>query len=947
LLEDPVLGPPKVLLRRLGSSVLERVSYVELGEGDDPDQRLYFERDQSSQQSVVVPGPGAPTDELPLNLFSDETSHVAFLLAFDQPLNPSRSNLSNRFVQLEYQVPGGGGAWVPIQTSVELLSNCISMGTSLRLKPAGILPAASRVRAVLRAGLQGFGGVSDASMLDQNQFAVAQTRALDYSSLSEPGAGADELFESFDVGGSGRDSREDDGSGSVVPLASWGGGRLESLTNFQGGGGPGGSFDWIVRGNPEGFDTSSQIIVGGPGGTQALQQFTLGGVVDVHDFIILPNAMLRVIGPNPFIVNATGEIRIEGTLDISGVAGKDVATLNTGSQPEIGGAGVCGGGGGGGTSEVRGNSTPRGGRGESPFGVGLGGGEGGESGYSTIGNLSSNRRAGGGGGGRFNTDQSDLDATSVTGSDSTKGMAAGVGGAGHDNAAGAVTGILPAPGGLPGSGPFQDADARNNFFGARADVVSSVLVDGSAPVIVSQGGLIPGELIGIHAGYGGGGGGDSIRGPGFPTPNWTVSSDEKGGGGGGGAGALRLRALGPIRFVGFNSLILCKGAVGGFGETRLGGYGGSGSGGHVILESATNIRFELPPVVDRADDMRRHVFIDARGVKGKQRTPEGISDGGEGGPGVIQLHVPDAVSPPHEDAKLTDLVLPVGTLEELTAGDSEVLLEVMRPAGVQALPSFGARSGARSRWLDLRTAGVGADGKRGLLAFLFAGVDPVTGLVQTQNERIQPLAPLLSGKVQGGDVRFEGSDALVLSGVALQPLLAAATPVAGDLYLRTPALLRNFTLRMTPAIGTSLDFIVQDSFFDEAAQSLCLQVSQLSGIDLGELAQPGSSPSYALLPRFFSVSTGGVEGLLPTGNSVQILFEGAQEDSGGAPDPSLISIGESADASLFSALPPGQLDFIRFRVEFNLDTQGSGLSPTAAPVALEFLRLPFVYLPMS
>jgi len=48
----------------------------------------------------------------------------------------------------------------------------------------------------------------------------------------------------------------------------------------------------------------------------------------------------------------------------------------------------------------------------------------------------------------------------------------------------------------------------------------------------------------------------------------------------------------------------------------------------------------------------------------------------------------------------------------------------------------------------------------------------------------------------------------------------------------------------------------------------------------------------------------------------------------------------TADVSRFGALPPGVLDFIRFRVEFDGDAGHEGSDPEAAPIVLEFLRFP-------
>ena len=187
------------------------------------------------------------------------------------------------------------------------------------------------------------------------------------------------------------------------------------------------------------------------------------------------------------------------------------------------------------------------------------------------------RRPGGGGGGRFAQDWvgTQTYATAFT-------MVAGSGTDGHPNSIGALSGRQPSAGGEPGQGPFVDASDDNDFFGVRP-----VVEDGQLT------GLVRGELPSLWAGYGGGAGGNAGRR--FPNPNWNLNSDEKGGGGGGAAGGLHIKALGRIVF-GTSGQIVANGGRGATGENtsfldHIGGTGGAGSGGHVILESATLVDF--------------------------------------------------------------------------------------------------------------------------------------------------------------------------------------------------------------------------------------------------------------------------------------------------------------------------------------------------------------------
>lgn len=377
----------------------------------------------------------------------------------------------------------------------------------------------------------------------------------------------------------------------------------------------------------------------------------------------------------------------------------------------------------------------------------------------------------------------------------------------------------------------------------------------------------------------------------------------------------------------------------------------------MILESAAAIRFELPPVAQRPASMRRHNFIDARGRAGRVglptnqaplskdliNIPTDVSFGGAGGPGVIQLHVPDAITPPQEDAQVTDIVLPVGTEDELNAGDANALLEVMRPAGVQLLSNFAGSSAAQSRWIDLRRTEVDAGGGQDLVQFLFRGIDPVRGNVRTTGGVVDELAPLLVGSLAPASAQISGSSTLLLSGVALQPFLSGAGRISNDIYLRTPVLLRNFILRMSFATGRDLDFVVQDAFFDELAGRLSLVVGQSAGISLDAFASQTAPAGYKLIPRFFSIRSGGVANSLPDNSELRIRFEGTRADVNGNPDASNPLVPLTSDLSDFDALAPGDLDFIRFRVDMNLDLPGTGIGLDTPNLEVEFFRLPFVF----
>jgi len=260
---------------------------------------------------------------------------------------------------------------------------------------------------VVLAGFQDI--VGEASSLAQVNFAIAPTEPVEFQPPLDGSAKSDAFHETYDFSGDSPQSFEDTQAVFETPVAAWGKeGKLTAGFSFDGDGGPNGDFDWVVRtGDLFFFDTTNTSITGGPGGIPTTTQVAANGVVNVRNLTIEADGEIRVQGPNPMRINATGEIRIDGRLDISGFAAKDVATLNTGNQVEIGGAGCAGGGKGGNANDNITGPTPRGGNGFGPFRQAGLGGQGGEMGFNPQQSKDA-RRPGGGGGGRFAKDWLDV-----------------------------------------------------------------------------------------------------------------------------------------------------------------------------------------------------------------------------------------------------------------------------------------------------------------------------------------------------------------------------------------------------------------------------------------------------------------------------------------------------------------------------------------------------------
>jgi hypothetical protein len=405
--------------------------------------------------------------------------------------------------------------------------------------------------------------------------------------------------------------------------------------------GPGPQRDWIIPTN--------------------VQVAHFGGEFFVRDLVIEEGAVLRVNPdaaglsptlpavwvPQPLHVHASGTIRIEGTLELSGARAYDVDESAPANRRQFGGRTTNGGQRGGTGNPIDWNHCPAG----NPGGidqVGFGGsvvpgsGRGGESGVSTA--SLSQGRPGGGGGGAFAANQpvhpDPINAANL-------GRIAQAGQPGGAAAFGAVTLASPPPGGAAGLSIFVDGQPATDFFGIRFDLATQQWING--------------ELLGPIGGFGGGGGGNRITGTSFPpTTAWTPTLTDKylGAGGGAGGGLLILQSMFIV--LGPNGRIVCNGGAGGSSAQtqsdvtnfdRLGGGGGGGSGGMILMQ-ARRVDLHLASA-------NSITALGGRGGRGALEAYGAASAGGNGGPGLIQIHVPN---------ELTNLVLPQGvTLAQITA----------------------------------------------------------------------------------------------------------------------------------------------------------------------------------------------------------------------------------------------------------------------------------------
>lgn len=931
---DPVFGPPRA--RVVGDQIDTlpgNATRIEVGVDA---QAHYFERDNGvlSIEPPLV---------MPLNEFADDATRIAFVIEIDQPVDPSAANLAPSRVRLEYR--DAQGLWIELPSSAEIVRNCSSSGATLRLVPLGLLPPDAEIRALLSSQFRDLSG--DTSFTAQDNFARASTRPF-------PGVLPDVFVEDFDT-----QALRDSSAVIAEPGALWSNGVLSAKFDFAGGGGPGGNFDWkIAAGQTVLLNTVQTSLTGGPDFVPTGIQVAIGGVVDVDDLWIEAGGVLKAEGPNPLLIRASGSVRIDGTLVANGTSSTGVVTLGTTNTPESGAAGQAGGGRGG-TGHAQINSAnARGGHGFGAFGMSGAGGQGGETGWSTIGAVDK-RRGAGGGGGRFGPDVPNP-TTGVGAFDQRRiGLDAEPGFfSAADN--GAISGVPGPFGGAIGLSPFVDPAADNDFLGVMFDDL--------------QQRLVVGELKKPWAGAGGGAGGDAVQLPSGVFPSgWPNGGYQKGAGGGGGGGSVHILALSDIVF-GASGRILCRGGLGGGGENslaggyaRVGGGSGGGAGGHVILETAGAIDLSACLVSPNSIPILAtggQGGAGAGNVGGAKLTENGTVEtavnadacppgyvttganpcrghvdgaGGDGGPGLIQLHTSTGIVGTLGSG--ADIVLPIGA----------TLATVCQPpalcvggAGVDGhmLPSFGRLSRARSRWISLGLGGLDVvNGQLRDIEFELEGLDPASGAVAADaNGRVVGATALLSpGLVLAAPalphIVIPGGRAVVLDAGAL-------IGTADEVLLTNVALLVHCAIELYD-IGDPTDF---ERYDIAAAQHDVIAGTLTLTLDGDEPPMTsfnsGNNVGVVLRPTYFRVSTDDVSDDLPSSAAVFLRLEATSADSLGQPDLAA-STGWTADPAVLNAIPNGDVRFVRFDVLFDIDALGQGLSASSPVPSLEFLRLPF------
>ena len=505
----------------------------------------------------------------------------------------------------------------------------------------------------------------------------------------------------------------------------------------------------------------------------------------------------------------------------------------------------------------------------------------------------------------------------------------------------------------------DDGTTRNDFWGTRFNADGTVTV---------------GELLTAWAGSGGGASGDSqeiqrLNGdplpdffPVVPFSNATVSPNfyRKGAGGGGGGGQVQIMAIGPVA-LGSSARILVNGGIGQGGESVLYSYNqvsgsGGGSGGHLILHSATRVDLSAIDVGDAATVAELPNLVPAETLQaiGGRRgwgasaqappLPSGLRDGngdlmvgrgGSGGNGVIQIHVPDAS---------TDLIWPAAAANAIRTyihdfdplnnppnpdRVEEILDLFAAPRPYLCVPFFSSGSQIQSKWIDTGLAGLrqpagGAGGPYPDWAdpvLQFAGIDAEGWVEKDASGGTVPLDAVAGGAVSAVSI-----------GVSQMTVPAASTYLAPP-FLRSPALLEGYDVRPDDANPVAT-FEITEASYDRASDTLRL-VTRLSDGAMNLAVAPGGS--WSIRPKFFRVATTGQKDFLPDSAAVRVEFQGAADPA----DPQTVRPSSSSWTADLSSLQGAR--FLRYRVTFDIDRAKEGVAQSSPKPSMEYVKIPFVW----
>jgi hypothetical protein len=388
------------------------------------------------------------------------------------------------------------------------------------------------------------------------------------------------------------------------------------------------------------------------------------------------------------------------------------------------------------------------------------------------------------------------------------------------------------------------------------------------------------------------------------------------------------------------------------GEADAGSQGGIGGANYQSVERAPSVDLLLSPnsyPAGGANPAPCAVLVNNQGFINTlaDSPPAGSYPGqirgvgGDGGPGLIQLHV----------SELTQILVPDGVtnttkmrnlLRPPPVGSTQLNIE--RPAGTGAgpaphpngwnllLPIFGRDSMAQSKWIALGATSVPPTGTTPKpVNFFFAGTDTSTGYIDSPTGTVPELPAILTGTLVA-------EPALPFITADKRSIVFDASTITDDVYLRNPSLLGQFELKVEGLTAVSM-FDIATATYDSAAGTLRATVTA------GGMPLNGLTGTASIIPRFFRVQTDGTLDSLPSTSRIKIEFQAAAATATGTPDTSMLTLWKTDITELNTSVAPANtaLRFFRFRISFEIGVGQPALSTTTSIPALEFLKVPFKF----
>jgi hypothetical protein len=538
-------------------------------------------------------------------------------------------------------------------------------------------------------------------------------------------------------------------------------------------------------------------------------------------------------------------------------------------------------------------------------------------------------------------------------------------------------------GGRGGDSVFSLIDpgfgTSNDFHGERFFWDGTV---GVSPVTVV------GELLAPHAGSGGGGSGDLqtiLRylndGLDQPLPLASHYPDVafpqgteryfRGAGGGGGGGQMQIHVIGHI-ILGPTAVLKVNGGNGAAGDSTSGGTldgtttqvsgSGGGSGGHLILSSASGLDLSGIDVGTAGTPGNENTFFDAtspnyvmqaiggrRGWSGSKlaatfdvgdNVPNNYDGngsfhtgrGGAGASGVIQIHVPDPIAGIAYDSTVDALFKQFITRENLdnpvdSDRQDQVLALYAMPVPFTLMPFFSPQSQVQSVWIDTGLAslrqpinGVGSFPNYGVTGDLdFAGIDAL-GYVEGDGTAVTQLTPITSGD----------ADDLMIDASGFGVTITFTNLVTEDIWKFNPQLLVGCDFATAALTTHEIVSAHLDSNGDLVLATLVADGAITAG-------------AFVIYNKFFGISSGDIKDRLPSSSSVRIQFQGADGVSQESiePDAATFTSWTGESSTTFDDLDGKR--FIRYRVSFDIDALNQGSFNSLSRPALGYIKIPYAW----